>query len=292
MRLAVYAVVVPLLALGLAPVLYQAGKVMVEVSEGRETNFLVEWLAPLAAGVEFHEIFVLMLLGLAVVLLLPLYDVTGGRLFRGIGMGAGMWRGGVVFLVTALAGVLAGAGMLISETRGISDDFGIVLLLRALAVGLLGALAFEWFFRGVLFGALGRVWPPVGVVLVTALVFTLFRLLLLPMHGGFNFVSRESWGLGWEMLGMLLARSLEPAGFAAVVLPVFGWGVVLGVARLRTGGIWLPFCMHAGWLCVDRVFAMGSTFSGRDPAWICWCALGASVLIWALMKSEPEPNDD
>ena len=286
-RLAVYTVGVPVSALGLSPVFYQGGKALAEVAQARAANRVLEWLARVADDADFHGVFVIAFLLLALVMLLPLHDATGGRVFRSIGMGSGrrmVSRGGWFFTAAVMGGLLVPVGLWGAGLWRFAAGFAMMPVLGAVLSAVVAAFVFEWFFRGVMHGVVERGgvrW--FAVLLVPAVVFTGYRLLFLPLPGGeFGFVRNESWFLGWEMVGIMSARLLDPVVFVAVVLPVFGWGVLLGVVRRATGGIWLPSCMHAGWLCADRVFAMGSTDVGSGPVWICWCALGVSILMWVI----------
>lgn len=85
---------------------------------------------------------------------------------------------------------------------------------RVLGVGLLGPLAEEVAFRGLLDFRLRRAGLPAGVVL-----------------GGV--------AAGWA--------ALHYAYTPAVVAVIFGEGLLLGLARRRTGSLWVPVLMHVAW---------------------------------------------
>jgi membrane protease YdiL (CAAX protease family) len=85
---------------------------------------------------------------------------------------------------------------------------------RVLGVGLLGPLAEEAVFRGLLDFRLRRAGLPAGVVL--GLV-----------------------AAGWAALHYAYAP--------AVVAVIFGEGLLLGLARQRTGSLWVPVLMHVAW---------------------------------------------
>ncbi len=296
MKVAGATLAVPVAALGVAPVVYQAGKALAEVSRGRATNRFLDGFADWARQAGFHDVFVPVFAGLAMLAVVVLHEWTGGRATRVIAIrgsggvpGAG-WR---LFaaVAAAAAGLLAGGVVLLAGGAGVAEDGGLARLAVALAGAVGAAFLTEWFFRGVLFGQLERVMPGLAVAGVTAVAFAGMRLLLWPPVDGFEFECPESWRLGWEMCGLLAARLLEPGCFVAVVLPVFGWGLLLGLVRLRTGGIRTPFCLHAGWLCVDRMFAMGAGFTATQLAWVCWCALAAAVMVWVWMNRRQSHGD-
>jgi len=85
---------------------------------------------------------------------------------------------------------------------------------RVLGVGLLGPLAEEVAFRGLLDFRLRRAGLPAGVVLVLV-------------------------AAGWAALHYAYAP--------AVVAVIFGEGLLLGLARQRTGSLWVPVLMHVAW---------------------------------------------
>ena len=85
---------------------------------------------------------------------------------------------------------------------------------RVLGVGLLGPLAEEVAFRGLLDFRLRRAGWPAGVVLGVV-------------------------AAGWAALHYAYAP--------AVVAVIFVEGLLLGLARRRTGSLWVPVLMHVAW---------------------------------------------
>jgi membrane protease YdiL (CAAX protease family) len=83
-------------------------------------------------------------------------------------------------------------------------------ILRVAAVGLLGPIAEELIFRGWFFGLLGRRLGAVAAILLTALGWTLLH-----------------YQYGLAVLGVILVD-----------------GLLLGLARWRTGSVWPPILMH------------------------------------------------
>lgn len=261
-KLAVYAAAVTLLAVWLSPVLFQGGMALVDVSLGRPMNRPMDWFANWADGAGFHQFFVLTFLGFSLLLLPPLV----GRLGVGVLPGRILFIGGhqrkavysglvgclMVFVGGVLLAMLRGTGW---EVKG-----GMWMLLNAVAV----AFVFEWVFRGVVFGLLEKLWRSVVVVGVSAAVFVGFRLILPPPD--FTYADPESWTLGWQMIGKIPAHGV---GNAFSVFALMGWGVLLGLVRLRHESLWLPVFLHAAWLVAVGLF---------DPSawvWISWGALCA-----------------
>ena len=90
----------------------------------------------------------------------------------------------------------------------------LVSVLRVLAVGVLGPIAEELIFRGVLFARLSAtslgVWPSVVVLAIV-------------------------WGV------------LHYSYSGGVIAIIIAGGLLLGAARVRTGSVWVPVLMHIAW---------------------------------------------
>jgi membrane protease YdiL (CAAX protease family) len=90
----------------------------------------------------------------------------------------------------------------------------LVSALRVLAVGILGPIAEELIFRGVLFARVSS--TPVGV-----------------------------WGAA--VLLAILWGCLHYAYAGDVIALIIVCGLLLGAARVRTGSVWVPVLMHIAW---------------------------------------------
>jgi len=153
------------------------------------------------------------------------------------------------------AGFVLGAGLLLAMGGGYlaagaftwrkSMDVAGVLqdsLMRAAGAGIVE----ELFFRGALLGLVLRVWPPRAAVIFVSTVFAAVHFLQAPPE----LVIRDGIqaGTGFWLVGEIL-RVFGNANFLlaeCATLWVAGW--ILGEARLRTGSLWLPIGLHAGWI--------------------------------------------
>ena len=86
--------------------------------------------------------------------------------------------------------------------------------MRVLAVGILGPIAEELIFRGVLYGRMASTRIPIPAVIGLL-------------------------ALGWALLHYSYT--------GGVIALIFGGGVLLGVARWRTGSVIVPILMHIAW---------------------------------------------
>ena len=118
------------------------------------------------------------------------------------------------------------------------------------AAGLLGAVIVgvgeETLFRGVLLRRLsadtGRV---SGVLLSTALYAVVHAL----RPGG----ARDAYAWAGVERTLALLAPLGNPGVLPSIVGLFGFGLLLVFARLRSGGLWLPIGIHAAWVAVFRV---------------------------------------
>jgi membrane protease YdiL (CAAX protease family) len=161
-----------------------------------------------------------------------LRDLCRGVLVGFLGLAAGVvvcWLGGA--MVPALR-------------------FGVTKTLGKAIAGLLGAVLVgvgeETLFRGVLLrrftADLGR---PAGIVLSTAIYAIVHAL----RPGG----SRAVYPWAGVDRTLALFAPLARPGVVPGVLGLFGLGLLLVLARQRTGSLWLSIGIHAAWVAVFRV---------------------------------------
>lgn len=67
---------------------------------------------------------------------------------------------------------------------------------------------------------------------------------------------------GMRMTAAIFRRNFEPAVFLSEFLTLFGIGLLLAWARVRTASIWLPIGLHAGLIYLNSLF-MGATRTTR-----------------------------
>jgi membrane protease YdiL (CAAX protease family) len=109
----------------------------------------------------------------------------------------------------------------------------------------------EWLFRGLLLGLWLRVARPWAACVGSSLVFAFLHFLSPP--AGYEVADPAAALAGFQWLGGILVHFMEPRFVAAEFLTLFGVGLVLAGARLRTGHLWLPIGLHCGWVIAFRV---------------------------------------
>lgn len=150
--------------------------------------------------------------------------------------------------------VLLGVGL---NLREFAPKDSALAVAAVLAGGLLTAAVVavleETLFRGALFSSVRRVhgwWLAMGFSTV--------------VHAVSHFLARLHWDgpVGWAaglgVLGRSLQALVEVDGFLPEFLMLLAAGFVLAAARERSGALWLPIGLHAGWI-LGRKLADGFT---------------------------------
>jgi membrane protease YdiL (CAAX protease family) len=177
---------------------------------------------------------------------------------------------GFGFALAAGSLLLMGLGLEAAGVYSFKDgiDWGKALG-RAATTAAGVALLEEFFFRGALFALLLRSMRPGAALVFLSAFFAVVHFLKPPDGAGGGAVG---WSSGFALVGEIF-RSFGDAGFLlAEFATLFGVGLVLGLARLRTGSLWLPIGLHAGW--VFGVFAFrglaGGTRATKGGAHLPW----------------------
>jgi len=271
-----YAMASILLGAWLAPILYNMGKALAEVSSVKQINGPIEWIADHARSADFPQFFVGSM-GLAAVLLaLPFAGwvraersgsssnrpwqiripaASSGELrgqplaknphalrhvFLGLCVGAGLFA-----VICGL--MLASKFFQLSHPPGghLRAVFGILL------GAIVGGAVQEVVFRGVILGIFLRAMRPALAIGFSALLFALFHFLY--PSGGLNVADPDAAGVGFELVGLLLSQFYDIKIVVGIFAPLLALGAVLAFARWRTASLWLPIGLHVGWICVTTL---------------------------------------
>lgn len=255
--LAVYLLVVFVGAAALAPWLWQAVQALAAGSH--------------VAGQPFHRYVNRCLLGLALLGLWPLVRALGIRSWAEIGARWRQWRpreAGVGFLLGFVSLALAAGVVVLAGARQANPDLTVVKLLNrlgsaALTAALVAVLE-EVLFRGAIYAALRRTLSFAGTAAVVSSIYALVHFFQRPAAPAV--VGPLT---GFTILGQMLTGFVDPAllvpGFFNLTLV----GLLLAWARERTGALWLPIGMHAGWIFWLKAYGTVSVpVAGQDS--ILW----------------------
>ena len=252
-----------LLAALISPLLFNAGKSFAEVFANKDTTDTFTWLGKKAAKAEFDTYFKRALLLTALLGLWPLIRTIRSRppanddsfwlsLFRRPGnsilsgpcqCGIGFFTCGGIFLIMAL--LIHILDWRIWNPTVPTNEIP-SLALKSLQPAIAVSLLEEILFRGLLMGVFLRSFRPAFAIFAISLLFA-FVHFLQPPSG--SYVSDPyTLTAGFEMLTLIGQRFLDPQLLIFAFSNIFLTGIILAIARQRTGSIWLPIGMHAGWI--------------------------------------------
>lgn len=203
---------------------------------------------------------------------------------------AGWWLVGLATLVVAAIGQAYFTSLTWRPDATLSRLAGEAAL--AALAGLLLALLEEGILRGFLLRAFYTAVRPVWAVLLSAALFAALHFKDYPWDAA----SQVSLGTGfyaaWQMSTSLL-HTFELAQFINLMLV----GVALNLLFLRTGSLWPGVGLHAGWVCVLKVYkecvwadpesGLARHFWGTQVVlngWWVACVLGALCIWLTLVK--------
>lgn len=200
-------------------------------------------------------------------------------------------------LMLPLAGLLLGLD--IRELKPGFDGEWPALIAGGIVTGLTVAFIEETFFRGVLFTAISRTSGAAAAIIAPSLLYASLHFL-----GGKLRVPAEevSWMHGFEVLGKLFERYVQPLEFADSFVALAMLGVLLAIVRSRTGAIAACIGLHAAGVAfiavlreatlVNSAAEYGSLVGSYDGV-IGWAALiwfAVIVTAFVFLSRRPEPR--
>jgi membrane protease YdiL (CAAX protease family) len=203
---------------------------------------------------------------------------------REIGLGgwrAGKWDLAVGFMLGIGSSALFLGAAFVAGGRVLHGSLPVGWLLGVLAGAAVLSVIEEILFRGILQTVLVRVLGPAGGIVLGSLLFAVFHYIKVPPGYAPDPVTAAS---GWTAVGLAFA----PFGGTGWLEPRFGLlagvGLVLGLAAWRTGKLWLPIGLHAGWIVLGLKIG-GKVTEGVPGHWAAadFTANPLSFLILALV---------
>lgn len=253
------------LAALITPWIYQAGKDLAAAAEAGTVSAFAEWLGNAAGRAKFGRFFSRALVFSALILLPLLFwrvrviraaNGLAGMPMKRISCGLALAQAGVGFLIAA--GFLWGLGMVIEGLGAyvVKADPPAMgkLLKKTLIPAVIAPLLEEWLFRGLILGLWLRFARPVAACVGTSLFFAFVHFLNPPE--GSAIADPAAATAGFELLGKILLHFGNPQFFITDFATLFGIGMILAWARLRTGALWFSIGLHAGWIAAFKGFNM------------------------------------
>lgn len=254
-----------ILAGGVAPFLFEWGKVLAAAAASKDLPEIFEWLGAACGRADFaryfHRALMLTALTLLPFLRLRIRKVQQQQEIEVIPMAQLRWKSAlreiaVGFVVTGaiswgLCGVIEAYGAYVS--RPSPPDF-MKVISRVVMPTVAVAMLEEWLFRGILLGLWLRFSKPWTACLGASCFFAFIHFLSPPE--GAVFTNETSPWAGYVILGKIGLHYMDPVFLLTEFSPLFLVGVILAWARIHTGALWLPIGLHAGWIAALKTFSV------------------------------------
>lgn len=254
-------------------------------------------------AIPFHRFLDRSLLGLALLCLWPLLHGGGLRSWQELGFARrdrpgwhilrGFALGWASLAVVALLAVICGQRALVTN-HSTTEVFQ--HLFNAMWAAIVVALLEELVFRGALFGLLRQSMPwPAALVLSSA------------VYAAVHFIQKTELGLPveWNSGLALLGRMLRhPPPLIPAFLTLLMAGSILALTYQRTGALYFPIGLHAGWIFWLKSYrflfqqsAPLQSFWGTDNLIDGWLSFIVLAMIFGLLAgsrifSGPRPGCD
>lgn len=193
------------------------------------------------------------LLGVALVGMWPLIRVLGFRSWREVGWvkPSGQGRNLLVGLGLGLGSLVGVAALgLVCSVRRLEPSLAWEKLAGAAASAGVVAVLEETLFRGVVFGALRRAHNWVVAAGFSSVVYALVHCFAKPPAP-----QEVTWLSGFTTLAHMLQGFVQVETLLPEVVVLTLAGLVLAVAFERTGTLYAPVGLHAGWILSIRLYS-------------------------------------
>ena len=250
----------------LTPWLYQGGKHLAAVAETSDFPGFIESLANSCRRAKIGRFFDRALL-ISALAFLPLLlrrikvlrasagkaEVVRTARFSGKSIAIQIVTGCVIAggMLWALGGILEVLGVYYpkAEPPGLGK-----LLPKILIPAVVASLLEEWVFRGLILGLWLRFARPVAACIGTSLLFSFLHFLKPP--SGTVIADPAHPLAGFDLLAKILLHFTDPMFFVTDFATLLLVGLILAMARVRTGALWFSIGLHAGWIMAFKAFGM------------------------------------
>ncbi len=252
------------LAAVISPWVYQGGQHLAVMAKSGSLPKVLELLGEACGRSQFPRFFDRSLMFSALVLLPPLL-----RRLRKLRAASGMgqvnpdrwftWKSSVaqIAIGCVIAGSLMwGLGMIVEKLGAFTASDSPHAWSKALPGILLSAAVAsvleEWLFRGILLGMWLRSSQARRACLGVSLLFAFLHFLKPP--AGRVIENPGNVFAGFELLGNILLHFTNPLFLVTDFATLFGAGLILAWARVRTGALWFCIGLHAGWILAFKSY--------------------------------------
>jgi membrane protease YdiL (CAAX protease family) len=249
----------------------------------------------------FRRVFDRTMLGVALAGLWPLLRALGVRTWAEVGFrrSSGWWRASLQGVVIGIGSFMALAAVLMAFGYRTFESplpalFPSVLVF--VATGAAVGVIEEIFFRGGVQGALQRASNMAVAVIVGSAIYSAMH--FFKSKGIDVEADAVTWVSGFTHLKQVVTNSASVPGVTTGFVTLWLVGCVLGAAYARTGTLYLPIGIHAGWVFTLKCYSLLTKNTGQKSWWgggilienlLVWpVLLGVLVLVivWPRQKDE------
>jgi membrane protease YdiL (CAAX protease family) len=126
-----------------------------------------------------------------------------------------------------------------------------LLLVTALAAGLIGGLIEETLFRGAMLTAIQQRGSTSLAVISTSFIYALVHFLQPETYPDPNTLN---WLSGFAVLKNAFSSLLQPVQIVDSFIALFLAGTLLAIIKIRTDSLAMCIGMHAGWVFIIKIF--------------------------------------
>lgn len=173
-----------------------------------------------------------------------------------------LWKG--VLIGSAAMGVL-GTGYLVGGVYRWDGELNWRAAGAVLGAAVAVSLLEEGLFRGAIHGLLERGMGTRAALWVTSSLFAVVHFLKPDPSVQVEVVR---WSSGFKLIPHSFHQFAEPLLFAGGFCTLLVLGLVLGLAALRTGSLWMSIGLHGGLVLVKGLFSKGTVRCGGSLPWV------------------------
>jgi uncharacterized protein len=270
-----------LLAAAIVPWIYRFGKNLAAKAAAQDLSAFQEWLGASAGRAELDRYFSRAMVFSALILLpfllrrLKTLKKSANRLEEPVksrlpwSLRISQWLAALIIA----AGLLWSLGIVLELAGAYTPrpDFPKFskLLNKAIIPALSASIIEEWLFRGLLLGVWLRIAKPVAACIGVSFVFAVVHFMEPP--AGAEISDPAHYLAGFQLLAAIFSNYANPQFIAAELATLFSVGLILAYTRIRTGSLWFPIGLHAGWIFALKGFNLlhrGVEESPLRPLWI------------------------
>ncbi len=287
-KILLYFVGIIVLGAALAPPLFFAGKSLASAlaAHGHHDTPVLGSLQDVASRTEFSRYFKRAFMLAALLCLWPTirWLRASGPITLGLRANPDCWAH-LFFGVSLSAGLLLAMGVGFHQSGAYVGRAAPASAWWQATVAAFGAGTIEEIlFRGLFFALFLRTFRPFTTLLLVTTLFAGVHFLNPPPEAALD-DSQVGWLSGFWLTGQTFKHFGDFQFLIAEFSTLFAVGWVLGIARLRTGSLWLPIGLHTGWIFGLKIFSshFGVSDSLRLGEWLPWIGVNIKIGVVPLL---------